>query len=230
MSAGETGPGELWALGPEEQGAALRGRNQRLSFGAVTEQQATLGCARENREHQATETVTRGRRPAGAPSSTKHAAVEEQLSPRCSSRGTPQHGSRHRCASANLTVPRHRFSVTAWQCQSCCPGALCWALQLLLTLYHKHCDAWMREDSRECPPTHLWTGTRQGCTGSSAGQRPPSYGRSSVLPQGAGSSTGTACVERTGSENCPGDRRAVDVRPNSASPSPHPHHRQHHQM
>ena len=43
---------------------------------------------------------------------------------------------------------------------------------------------------------HLWTGRRRGCTGSTAGRRPPSSGRSSALPRVAGSSTGTACEER----------------------------------
>lgn len=44
--------------------------------------------------------------------------------------------------------------------------------------------------------THLWTGRRRGCTGSTAERRPPSSGQSSVPPRAAGSSTGTAWEER----------------------------------
>lgn len=43
--------------------------------------------------------------------------------------------------------------------------------------------------------THLWTGRRRGCTGSSGTRTPPSCGRSSAPPPGAGSSTRTACGE-----------------------------------
>lgn len=43
--------------------------------------------------------------------------------------------------------------------------------------------------------TDLWTGRRRGCTGSSGMQTPPSYGRFSGPPRGAGSSTGTAWRE-----------------------------------
>lgn len=42
------------------------------------------------------------------------------------------------------------------------------------------------------PGPHLWIGRPQGCTGSSAGQTPPSCGRSSGPPLEAGSSIGTA--------------------------------------
>ena len=56
--------------------------------------------------------------------------------------------------------------------------------------------------------THLWTGTPRGCTGSSAGQTPPSCGRSSGPRPAAGSSTGTAwgedraCVGTGGDNPC----------------------------
>lgn len=56
---------------------------------------------------------------------------------------------------------------------------------------------------------YLWTGKPQGCTSSSAGQRPPSCGRSSGLLQGGGSSRGTACGR---------DEPRVDARTGGAKP------------
>lgn len=70
-------------------------------------------------------------------------------------------------------------------------------------------DSFTATGGAEPTRAHPWTGTRRRCTGSSAGRRPPSCGRSSGPPPAAGSSTGTACGTETGCGSGRGRRLAA---------------------
>ena len=82
---------------------------------------------------------------------------------------------------------------------------------------HTHLCAHTRTHARTHAHTHLWTERLRSCTGSSAGRRPPSCGRSSVPLPANGSSTGTACA-RTGTGKAGAQARRGEEKKRDTTP------------
>lgn len=91
-----------------------------------------------------------------------------------------------------------------WKCDWCWFGRLTLIQSMkrsVLTMWRYGCpdqdksSTWLNHDimTVACFVSNLSTGRLRGCTGSTAKQTPPSYGRSSGLHLANGNSTGTAC-------------------------------------